>query len=76
LPESGSRRVTLSPDTAIDAEVDLRFGPSGYSLAARLNISIPGVDRETAMALVKAGEETCPYSKAIRGNVDVEINLL
>ncbi|WP_431209472.1 organic hydroperoxide resistance protein [Puia sp. P3] len=74
--EARKRRVTLSPDTAIDAEVDLRFGPSGYSLAARLNISIPGVDRETAMALVKAGEETCPYSKAIKGNVEVEINLL
>ena len=69
-------RISLPEDLAIDAEVDLRFGPSGYSLAARLNISIPGVDRETAMALAKAGEETCPYSKAIKGNVEVEINLL
>ena len=74
--EARKRRIALPEDMAIDAEVDLRFGPSGYSLAGRLNVSIPGVDRETAMALVKAGDETCPYSKAIRGNVDVVINLL
>ncbi|MBS1606379.1 MAG: organic hydroperoxide resistance protein [Bacteroidetes bacterium] len=74
--EARKRRIVLPEDTAIDAEVDLRFGKSGYSLAARLKISLPGVDKETARALIKAGEETCPYSKAVRGNVEVEINLL
>jgi len=45
-------------------------------LQARLNISIPDVDREIAQQLVDAAHQTCPYSKAIRGNVDVEINLI
>ncbi len=69
-------KITLPPDLAIDAEVDLRQGDDGYSLAARLNISLPGVDREVAQALADTAHQTCPYSKAIRGNVDVAINLV
>ncbi|MBC9034447.1 organic hydroperoxide resistance protein [Sphingomonas sp. JC676] len=69
-------RVTLPEDLAIDAEVDLCANEEGYFLQARLNISLPGVERDTAQALVDAAHQTCPYSKAIRGNVDVTINLV
>lgn len=69
-------RITLPEDTAIDAEIDLRSGKDGYFLQARLNVSIPGVDREIALALVDEAQRTCPYSKAIKGNVDVEYNLV
>jgi len=41
-----------------------------------LNISLPGLEREIAQALANAGHQTCPYSKATRGNIDVEINLV
>lgn len=69
--------VTLPDDTTINAEIDLTLSPAdGYALQARLNISIPGVEREIAQQLVDAAHQTCPYSKAIRGNVDVEINLI
>lgn len=69
-------KVSLPDDTAIDAEVDLKLGDDGYFLGARLNVSIPGVAREVAQALVDAAEKTCPYSKAIRGNVDVTIEVV
>lgn len=69
-------KVTLPPDLAIDAEVDLNLADGGYFLGARLNVSVPGLPRETAQALVEAAHQTCPYSKAIRGNVDVQINLV
>src|SRR5688572_27198371 len=69
-------RITLPEDTAIDAEVDLASGKDGYFLQARLNVSIPGVDSEIAQQLVETAHQTCPYSKAIRGNVNVEINLV
>lgn len=69
-------RINLPEDTAIDAEVDLNSGKDGYFLQARLNVSIPGVDREVAQQLVETAHQTCPYSKAIRGNVNVEINLV
>jgi organic hydroperoxide reductase OsmC/OhrA len=67
--------VTLPADLAVDAEVDLLLDGGEYGLGARLNVSLPGVDRETAQAIVDAAEATCPYSKAIRGNVDVAIAL-
>ena len=69
-------KVTLPPDTAIDPEVDLCLSDDGYSLQARLNISLPGLDREVAEALARAGHETCPYSKATRNNIDVVINVV
>lgn len=69
-------RVSLPEDTSIDAEVDLGSGKDGYFLQARLNISLPGLDRQTAQQLVDFAQQTCPYSKAIKGNVNVEYNLV
>ena len=69
-------RITLPGDTAIDAEVDLVSGKGGYVLQARLNVSIPGVDREIAQQLIDEAQQTCPYSKAIKGNVNVQYNLV
>jgi lipoyl-dependent peroxiredoxin len=54
----------------------LRSGVLDYFLQARLNVSVPSLDRETAQAIVDAARQTCPYSKAIRGNVDVVINVV
>ena len=70
------KKIQLPGDTAIDAEVDLRNGADGFSIAARLNISIPGIDRALAEELVEAAHQTCPYSKATRGNIDVELNIV
>ncbi|WP_299749387.1 organic hydroperoxide resistance protein [Devosia sp.] len=71
-----SLKVTLPPDLAVDTEVDLGTNENGYQLQARLNVSLPGLDRETARKLVDAAHQTCPYSKATRGNIDVTINLV
>jgi Ohr subfamily peroxiredoxin len=68
--------VALPADLAIDAEVDLNAADGAYFLSARLNVSVPGLDRDVARALVDAAHQTCPYSKATRGNIGVEINLL
>jgi Ohr subfamily peroxiredoxin len=69
-------KVTLPPDLAIDAEVDLCLKDGAYFLQARLNISLPGVERSVAQALADAAHQTCPYSKATRGNIEVAINVL
>lgn len=68
-------RVTLPADTAVDAEVDLGTGADGYALQARLAVSLPGVPREVAEALVESAHQRCPYSKMSRGNIDVAITL-
>ncbi len=69
-------KTRLPADAAIDAEVDLYDTGGEYFLQARLNVSLPGVEREVAQALVDAAHQTCPYSKATRGNIDVAINVL
>lgn len=69
-------KVALPADTAVDAEVDLCLDDGSYSLQARLNISLPGIDRETAQALADAAHQTCPYSKATRGNIDVVVTVV
>jgi Ohr subfamily peroxiredoxin len=69
-------KVALPADTAVDAEVDLRATDGAYFLQARLNVSLPGVEREAAEALARAAHETCPYSKATRGNIDVVISVV
>ena len=72
---AGKKRIALPEDVAIDAEVDLCIEKGDFFLQARLNISIPGLARETARELVEAAETICPYAKAIKGNVNVEYNL-
>ena len=70
------RKVAVPDDLAIDAEVDLILTDGASSLGARLNVSVPGVDRGVAQALVDEAHRTCPYSKATRGNIDAAINLV
>jgi osmotically inducible protein OsmC len=69
-------KIALPADTAIDAEVDLCLTEGAYFLQARLKVRVPGVERDVAQALVDAAHQTCPYSKATRGNVDVVISLV
>ncbi|GEO41086.1 peroxiredoxin [Skermanella aerolata] len=69
-------KVVLPADMAIDAEVDLNLAGDAYFLRARLDISLPGLERGVAEALSQAAHETCPYSKAVRGNVDVTITVV
>jgi osmotically inducible protein OsmC len=69
-------RIVLPPGLAIDAEVDLCLVDGAFFLQARLNVSAPGLDRDIAQALTDAAHQACPYSKAIRGNVAVTVNLI
>ena len=73
---AGAMKIKLPADLAVDAEVDLANEDGQYFLRARLNVSLPGLERETARAVVDAAHQTCPYSKATRGNIDVVINLV
>lgn len=73
---AGRRKLRLPAETAVDAEVDLGMTGDAYFLQARLNISLPGLEPEVARALVEEAHQTCPYSKATRGNINVELNLV
>jgi osmotically inducible protein OsmC len=69
-------KVKLPPDVAVDAEVDLGTTDGQYFLQARLNVSLPGIDPETAQKLVDGAHLQCPYSKATHGNINVVTTLI
>jgi Ohr subfamily peroxiredoxin len=73
---AGKRKITLPRDVAIDAEVDERFGHGNFSLAARLNVNLPGIEREVVQSLIEAAHQVCPYSRATRGNIDVTFSVV
>lgn len=70
------QRVKLTPDAAVEAEVDLGTANGGYYIQARLNVSLPGVDRELAQRIVDGAHLECPYSKATHGNINVVTNVI
>jgi organic hydroperoxide reductase OsmC/OhrA len=55
--------------------VDLGTTRGGVGLAARLNVSIPGMDHEAAQSLVEAASHVCPYSLATSGNIEVQYSV-
>jgi lipoyl-dependent peroxiredoxin len=70
-------KVQLPADAAVDAEIDLCNSGDVYFLRARLNVSLPGLEREVAQAIVDATHDaTCAYSNATRGNIDVSLNVV
>ena len=73
---AGKMKTAFPQDTSIDVEVDLGMTAGNYGLAARLNVHLPGIDREAAQALVDTAHQICPYSRATRGNIDVAINVV
>jgi Ohr subfamily peroxiredoxin len=70
-------KVKLPADAAVDAEIDLCNSGDLYFLRARLNVRVPGLEREVAQAIVNTTHaETCAYSNATRGNIEVTVNVV
>lgn len=67
--------LTVPEDVAVHAAVDLATGEDGFLLQARLQVLLPGLASEEAAALVTAAHQTCPYSKATNGNINVQISV-
>ena len=74
--EARKMKVALPGDLSINTQIDLCSADGAYFIKARLNVSLPGLGREIAQALVDATHQTCIYSKATRGNIDVAIKLV
>ena len=64
-------------DAAVTSTVGI--GPrseGGFGLAVELAVSLPGLSRADAEALVEKAHQVCPYSNATRGNVDVKLTVV
>jgi lipoyl-dependent peroxiredoxin len=72
---AGKMKVRFPAEASMDTEVDLLVNGESYSLQARHNVSLPGLDPEIARSIVDTAHQICPYSKATRGNIDVVIEV-
>ncbi|MET7511873.1 organic hydroperoxide resistance protein [Streptomyces sp. NPDC005480] len=70
---ASQRKIALK-STAITVEATLTHGDDGeFGLSAVLHLELGGVDQDTAVALGEAAHQTCPYSKATRGNIPATV---
>ncbi|WLB50751.1 Ohr family peroxiredoxin [Bradyrhizobium sp. 521_C7_N1_3] len=72
---AAQRKVKLPNEPSVDTTIDLSNANGAFFLRARLDVSVPGVDRAVAQELVEAAHGICPYSKAVHGNIEVTTTL-
>ncbi len=65
--------VTVPDGATVDAAVGLGKDDSGFAISATITAHLPGLDQAQADDLVHGAHQACPYSKATRGNVDVQL---
>jgi Ohr subfamily peroxiredoxin len=70
--------VKVPADSSVTAHVGIGQNPKGkgFALDIDLDVSLPGLDKAEAEALVAEAHEVCPYSNATRGNVDVRLSVV
>jgi osmotically inducible protein OsmC len=73
---AGLEKIRLPAETSIDATVGIGQIPQGFGIEVQLQVSIPGMERSAAEALVQKAHAVCPYSNATRGNIDVVLTVV
>ncbi|BDU17304.1 organic hydroperoxide resistance protein [Lysobacter auxotrophicus] len=73
---AAKEKVAFPADASIDASVGIGPLPTGFGIQAELKVSLPGLPREQAEALVQKAHQVCPYSNATRGNIDVALTVV
>jgi lipoyl-dependent peroxiredoxin len=73
-------RQSLKLPAEVSIKADVSIGPmagkpGAFGIAVALVVSVPGMDRAAAEALVATAHEVCPYSNATRGNIDVALSV-
>ncbi|PZU84046.1 MAG: organic hydroperoxide resistance protein [Chelatococcus sp.] len=71
---AGKEKVKIPEDAKVSADVGIgpRDDGTGFGIAVKLTISVPGVDKAVVEDLVQKADIVCPYSHATRGNIDVQ----
>ena len=69
-------KVTLPANAAVDIQVDVGQTGQAWFLGATFTVRLPGLDQKLAEKLVHLGHEICPYSKAVKGNIEVAVNVV
>lgn len=70
---AAQRKVTVT-DSAVTAEVGIGpNGQGGFGLEIALHVELGGLDQAAADELVALAHQVCPYSNAVRSNVEVTL---
>lgn len=69
-------KISFPADTSVDGSVGIGAIPNGFGIEVELKISLPGMERSEAQALIDKAHIVCPYSNATRNNIDVRLVLL
>jgi len=72
---AGRMKVKVPDDVSISSDVGIGPIPAGFGIQVAMRVSLPGIERAQAEALVAAAHQVCPYSNATRGNIDVAITV-
>jgi lipoyl-dependent peroxiredoxin len=76
---AGRQKISLPADVTINSEVSIgpMTGKAGaFGISVAMAVSVPGMDKAAAEALVATAHEVCPYSNATRGNIDVTLTVV
>jgi len=73
---TGGPKIALPGEVSITSDVGIGPIPGGFGIQVAMKISIPGMDKAAAEALVAAAHKVCPYSNATRGNIDVTLTVV
>jgi Ohr subfamily peroxiredoxin len=73
---AGQEKIAIPADTSIEATVGIGQIPQGFGIEVQLAVTVPGMDRAAAQALVDKAHQVCPYSNATRGNIEVTITVV
>ncbi len=69
-------KVKVPADASVTGVVGFGAVPQGYLIEVELHITLPGMDKTAAQALIDNAHKVCPYSNATRGNIDVTLKLV
>ena len=70
------KKVTLPSDYSVDIQVNVgQTGPAWF-LGAEFTIRVPGLDKEVAESVARLAHQICPYSKSVRGNIEIGMNIV
>ncbi|HEY1996938.1 Ohr family peroxiredoxin [Paraburkholderia sp.] len=70
------KKVALPADYSVDIQVDIGQTGPGWFLGAQFTIRMPGLAQDVAEAIAHSAHQICPYSKAVKGNIELGVKVV
>ena len=70
------KRITLPPDYSVDIKVNIGQTGTAWFLGAEFTVRVPGLPKDVVEKIAHLAHQICPYSKSVRGNIEVVTNIV